>query len=70
MDWKEEGAQPATDAQKNDLIFANIICKHLKSNAIALVKDKQLLGKDCGQTSSVDVFTSFPGKSQSIWLRP
>ena len=34
--------------------FANIICKHLKSNAIALVKDKQLIGKGCGQTSRID----------------
>ena len=53
-DWKEEGAQPATAAQKADLEFANIVCKHLKSNAIALVKDNQLLGKGCGQTSRVD----------------
>lgn len=53
-EWKEEGAQPATDAQKSDLMFANLVCKHLKSNAIALVKDKQLLGKGCGQTSRVD----------------
>lgn len=37
-----------------DLRFANIAVKHLKSNAIALVKNKQLLGKGCGQTSRVD----------------
>jgi len=54
IDWKEEGAQPATEAQKKDMIFGNLICKHLKSNAIALVKDGQLLGKGCGQTSRVD----------------
>ncbi|MBL7730320.1 MAG: bifunctional phosphoribosylaminoimidazolecarboxamide formyltransferase/IMP cyclohydrolase PurH, partial [Chitinophagaceae bacterium] len=30
------------------------ICKHLKSNAIALVKNKQLIGKGCGQTSRID----------------
>ncbi|HEY4150165.1 MAG TPA: bifunctional phosphoribosylaminoimidazolecarboxamide formyltransferase/IMP cyclohydrolase PurH, partial [Chitinophagaceae bacterium] len=30
------------------------VCKHLKSNAIALVKNKQLVGKGCGQTSRVD----------------
>ena len=28
--------------------------KHLKSNAIALVKNKQLIGKGCGQTSRID----------------
>lgn len=52
--WNEEGAQPATTAQKEDMIFGNLVCKHLKSNAIALVKNKQLLGKGCGQTSRVD----------------
>ncbi len=36
------------------MVFANIICKHLKSNAIALVKNKQLIGKGCGQTSRID----------------
>jgi len=53
-EWKEEGAQPATEEQHADLIFANLVCKHLKSNAIALVKHRQLLGKGCGQTSRVD----------------
>jgi phosphoribosylaminoimidazolecarboxamide formyltransferase/IMP cyclohydrolase len=31
-----------------------LVCKHLKSNAIALVKQKQLVGKGCGQTSRID----------------
>ncbi len=35
-------------------MFANIVCKHLKSNAIALIKNKQLIGKGCGQTSRLD----------------
>ncbi|RPD40237.1 bifunctional phosphoribosylaminoimidazolecarboxamide formyltransferase/IMP cyclohydrolase [Chitinophaga barathri] len=52
--WNDTGAQPATAAQKSDLEFANIVCKHLKSNAIALVKDRQLVGKGCGQTSRID----------------
>lgn len=53
-DWKEEGGRETTAAEKEDLIFANIVCKHLKSNAIALVKNKQLVGKGCGQTSRID----------------
>ena len=52
--WDEVGARPSTAAEKEDLIFGNIICKHLKSNAIALIKNKQLVGKGCGQTSRVD----------------
>lgn len=54
MEWKEEGGRSATPNEKSDLEFANIICKHLKSNAIALVKNKQLVGKGAGQTSRVD----------------
>ena len=53
-DWKEEGGKESTPTEKEDLIFANIVCKHLKSNAIALVKNKQLFGKGCGQTSRID----------------
>ncbi|WP_346236335.1 bifunctional phosphoribosylaminoimidazolecarboxamide formyltransferase/IMP cyclohydrolase [Niabella insulamsoli] len=53
-DWKEEGGREATAEERADLEFANIICKHLKSNAIALVKAKQLVGKGAGQTSRVD----------------
>jgi phosphoribosylaminoimidazolecarboxamide formyltransferase / IMP cyclohydrolase len=52
--WQEVGAIETSDIQKEDLIFANILCKHLKSNAIALVKNKQLIGKGCGQTSRID----------------
>ncbi len=53
-EWKETGGRETTATEKEDLIFANIICKHLKSNAIALVKNKQLIGKGCGQTSRID----------------
>ncbi|RNI39039.1 bifunctional phosphoribosylaminoimidazolecarboxamide formyltransferase/IMP cyclohydrolase PurH [Hanamia caeni] len=53
-EWKDEGARNATQQEKEDLIFANLVCKHLKSNAIAIVKNRQLLGKGCGQTSRVD----------------
>jgi phosphoribosylaminoimidazolecarboxamide formyltransferase/IMP cyclohydrolase len=53
-EWKEVGGRETTAAEKEDLSFANIVCKHLKSNAIALVKNQQLIGKGCGQTSRVD----------------
>ena len=53
-EWKEAGGRESTEAEKSDLAFANIICKHLKSNSIALIKNKQLVGKGCGQTSRID----------------
>jgi phosphoribosylaminoimidazolecarboxamide formyltransferase/IMP cyclohydrolase len=51
--WEEAGGVPSGELRE-DLVFANLICKHLKSNAIALVKDRQLIGKGCGQTSRID----------------
>ncbi len=53
-EWKESGGRDCTAAEKEDLAFANLIAKHLKSNSIALVKNKQLIGKGCGQTSRID----------------
>jgi phosphoribosylaminoimidazolecarboxamide formyltransferase/IMP cyclohydrolase len=53
-EWIEAGGRESTAEEKEDLVFANLVCKHLKSNAIALVKNKQLLGKGCGQTSRID----------------
>lgn len=52
--WEEAGGRSTTEAERTDLAFANLVCKHLKSNAIALVKDRQLIGKGCGQTSRID----------------
>jgi len=43
-----------TDSQIEDLLFANIIVKHSKSNAIVLAKNKQLCASGIGQTSRVD----------------
>jgi phosphoribosylaminoimidazolecarboxamide formyltransferase/IMP cyclohydrolase len=53
-EWKEVGGRETSTQEKEDLIFANLIAKHLKSNSIALVKNKQLIGKGCGQTSRID----------------
>jgi phosphoribosylaminoimidazolecarboxamide formyltransferase / IMP cyclohydrolase len=52
--YNEQGGAPSTEAQKQQLLFANILCKHLKSNAIAIVNDYALIGKGCGQTSRID----------------
>jgi phosphoribosylaminoimidazolecarboxamide formyltransferase/IMP cyclohydrolase len=65
-EWKEASARTSTAAEKEDLLFANIVCKHLKSNAIALVKDKQLIGKGCGQTSRIDSLRQSIEKSKQF----
>jgi phosphoribosylaminoimidazolecarboxamide formyltransferase/IMP cyclohydrolase len=66
--WEEVGSRNTTEAEKEDLIFANIVCKHLKSNAIALVKNKQLVGKGCGQTSRIDALRQAVEKAKQFYF--
>ena len=54
---ENKGARPATEAEIADLIFAQKIVKHTKSNAIVLAKNQQLLGSGMGQTSRVNALT-------------
>lgn len=51
-----------------DLIYASKCVKHLKSNAIALVKNKQLVGMGCGQTSRVDALRHAIHKAHAYQL--
>lgn len=66
VSWTESGGRTSTASEKTDMIFANLICKHLKSNAIALVKNKQLVGKGCGQTSRIDALRHAIEKSKQF----
>ena len=43
-----------TEQEIKDLLFANKVVKHTKSNAIVLVKDNQMMASGVGQTSRVD----------------
>ncbi len=53
-DLKQVTAKAPTDAEVEDMLFANKIVKNSKSNAIVLAKNKQLLASGVGQTSRVD----------------
>nr|NQU93875.1 bifunctional phosphoribosylaminoimidazolecarboxamide formyltransferase/IMP cyclohydrolase [Bacteroidota bacterium] len=50
----------------SDLLFANIIVKHTKSNTIVLAKDKQLVASGVGQTSRVDALKQAIEKAKSF----
>jgi phosphoribosylaminoimidazolecarboxamide formyltransferase / IMP cyclohydrolase len=65
-EWKEVGGRETTLTEQSSLTFANILCKHLKSNAIALVKDNQLIGKGCGQTSRIDALRNAIDKAKQF----
>lgn len=43
-----------SEGEVADLLWANRVVKHTKSNAIVLAKNRQLLGSGTGQTSRVD----------------
>ncbi len=59
--------KPGTQ-ELEDMLFANKIVKHLKSNAIALVKDKQLVGSGMGQTSRVDALRQAIARAKRFGL--
>ncbi|MDE6536036.1 MAG: bifunctional phosphoribosylaminoimidazolecarboxamide formyltransferase/IMP cyclohydrolase [Muribaculaceae bacterium] len=58
--------EPVDPAQIEDLLFANKIVKHSKSNAIVLAKNKQLLASGVGQTSRVDALKQAIAKAGSF----
>lgn len=55
-----------TAEQTDDLLFANRIVKHSKSNAIVLARGKQLLASGVGQTSRVDALRQAIAKAQAF----
>lgn len=73
-DHKTESAadmKPATKvvpsaAELSDLVFANKIVKHTKSNTIVLAKNNQLLASGTGQTSRVDALKQAIVKANSF----
>jgi phosphoribosylaminoimidazolecarboxamide formyltransferase/IMP cyclohydrolase len=53
-------------AEVEDLLFANIVVKHTKSNTIVLAKNKQLIASGVGQTSRVDALKQAIEKARSF----
>ncbi len=60
--------QKPTNQEIEDMLFANKIVKHSKSNAIVLAKNKQLIGSGIGQTSRVDALRQAITKAQAFEL--
>lgn len=55
-----------TKAEIEDMVFANKIVKHSRSNAIVLAKGKQLCASGIGQTSRVDALRQAIEKARSF----
>ncbi len=57
-----------TESESRDLLFANILVKHTKSNAIVLAKDRRLVASGTGQTSRVDALKQAIEKAEAFGL--
>lgn len=58
--------KPVQPSQIEDLLFANKVVKHSKSNAIVFAKNKQLCASGIGQTSRVDALKQAIEKAHSF----
>ena len=67
-DMKPASSNIPSAAQLEDLVFANKIVKHSKSNAIVLAKNKQLLASGVGQTSRIDALKQSISKAEHFNL--
>jgi len=65
-DLKSVTQKKPTSEQIEDLLFANKLVKHTKSNTIVLAKNKQLLASGVGQTSRVDALRQAINKAKSF----
>lgn len=65
-DMKLVAGDTLSDKIVDDMIFANILVKHSKSNAIVLARDGQLLASGVGQTSRVDALRHAIEKAHSF----
>jgi phosphoribosylaminoimidazolecarboxamide formyltransferase/IMP cyclohydrolase len=63
---KQVTKKAPTDQEISDLIFANKLVKHSKSNAIVLAKDGQLLASGVGQTSRIDALKQAIEKAKNF----
>lgn len=65
-DFKTITTVEPTEQEKIDMIFANKLVKHTKSNTIVLAKNGQLLASGTGQTSRVDALMQAIHKAKSF----
>jgi phosphoribosylaminoimidazolecarboxamide formyltransferase/IMP cyclohydrolase len=65
-DFKLATTSTATSSQLSDLVFANKIVKHTKSNTIVLAKNGVLCASGTGQTSRVDALRQAIEKARSF----
>ncbi|MEM7039222.1 MAG: bifunctional phosphoribosylaminoimidazolecarboxamide formyltransferase/IMP cyclohydrolase PurH, partial [Bacteroidota bacterium] len=63
--YEGKTTRKATENELIDVMFGERVGKHLKSNAIAIVKNQQLIGSGIGQTSRVDALQQAIAKAKA-----
>ena len=59
-----KSSRQPTPRELDDALFGERVGKHLKSNAIAIVKNQQLIGSGVGQTSRIDALKQAIAKAE------
>lgn len=62
-DFEVKSSRKPQGKETTDIIFGDTVVKHLKSNAIAIVKDGQMIGSGMGQTSRIDAMNQAINKA-------
>jgi len=66
LTWNWVSGMPVSDALMRDVLLALTAVRQLKSNAISLVKDGQLIGIGCGHVSRVDALRHAISKAREF----
>lgn len=64
--YETKSSRKPTEQELSDAVFGEIVVKHLKSNAIAIVRNNQLIGAGLGQTSRVDALNQAIAKAKAM----
>lgn len=67
-DFKVVTSMKPNQQQIDDMVFANKLVKHARSNAIVIAKNKQLIASGIGQTSRIDALKQAIAKAQTFEL--
>ena len=65
-DMKPVTQRNPSDEEYADMVFANKIVKHSRSNAIVLAKERQLCASGIGQTSRIDALKQAIDKARAF----
>lgn len=64
--WRLAAGAPVSQSTLRDLVLADLIAKHAKSNAVAFVREGAAVAIGCGQTSRIDAVVFAMERAEKI----